>query len=83
MTKLDEMKTISKIAKRAVKMYPVLNHMSTVMDLDAVHEKTPLQLAELLKADNFNFAHDVVGIANNLNRETKELENCFSPRFSV
>jgi hypothetical protein len=53
------------------------------MDVTAVHANgNPLRLADLLEADNFNFAHDVFGIERHLNRETGKLEDFFSPRFS-
>lgn len=53
------------------------------MDLLAVHERTPLRLGELLRAVNSEFMHDICGIQKHLNRQTKELEGCFSPRFSA
>lgn len=79
---------ISKISDRAVNLLDVglrlkpAQRLGIEMDLVAVHSKTPLRLFDLYKADDFNFVHDVVGIGNNLNRETGELENCFSPRFT-
>jgi hypothetical protein len=83
---------IWKIAKRAAEMfgkvcktahitYPVLD---AEMDLSAcVANGCPLRLADLLKADDMNFAHDIFGIRANLNRDTGKLDNCFSPRYSV
>ncbi len=38
---------------------------------------------DLLAADNFNFAHDVFGIHNNICTKTGKLKNHFSPRFSA
>lgn len=77
--------TIAAIARRAVEMADDLgvsyDHMTAVMDIDCVHKVTPLRLDELLAADDGNFGHDVFGIRRHLNRETKELENCFVPRF--
>ena len=86
MTKADY-QTISKIAKRAVEIAKTqgvqYDFLTASMDIEAVHSNiTPLRLNDLLKADNFNFTHDVFGIANHLNRETIELENCFVPRFT-
>lgn len=61
-----------------------LDRTSLAMDLTATHlNGTPLRLAELLAADDYNFAHDVVGIINNVNRRTGKLENCFLPRFAA
>ena len=79
---------IVKIAKRTFKIieenaldeYP---HMDIVMDITAAHMNgNKLDLEKLLIADNQNFAHDVFGIKNNLDRTTGLLENCFLPRFT-
>ncbi len=67
---------IGLISRRAYSM------LTCIMDLSAVHESTPLRLADLLAADQFNFVHDVAGIARHMNRNTGKLENFFSPHFS-
>jgi hypothetical protein len=85
-----EFDLIQKIADRAMADQKKHRHprdcrkrQDIVMDITAVHANgNPLRLADLLEADDFNFAHDVCGIENCLNRETAELENFFSPRFS-
>ncbi len=41
----------------------------------------PLRLADLLAADDFNFAHDVFGIMRHIDRRTGRLDNHFVPRF--
>lgn len=95
MVKLDatkhEMKLIKAISKRVQEMdyiyslehdveYPL---MEAMMDINACHSNgNPLRLKDLLEADNFNFMHDVFGIRRHINRETGELENLFSPRFT-
>jgi hypothetical protein len=57
---------------------------SMVMDVTATHANgNPLRLADLLAADDFNFAHDMSGIANCLDRDTGHLTRNFRPRFSV
>lgn len=54
------------------------------MDVLATHcNGNPLRLNDLLKADDFNFLHDISGIARHLNRNTGKLKNLFSPRFSA
>ena len=78
-----EIEIINKIGNRAVKMFPQLSKMDTVMDLEAVHSSNPLRLSDLLSADDGNFGHDVLGIRQNLNRQTGELENFFVPRYSL
>jgi hypothetical protein len=53
------------------------------MDIVATHcNGNPLRLQSLFVADDFNFLHDVSGIARHLNRDTGKLEGFFSPRFS-
>lgn len=57
--------------------------MDMHMDVTAVHANgNPLRLEALLEADDFNFAHDMSGICNCLDRETGKLTRNFSPRFS-
>jgi hypothetical protein len=41
-----------------------------------------LRLGDLRDADDRDFAHDVAGIMRHLNRETGQLEECFTPRFT-
>lgn len=58
--------------------------MDLVMDFTATHANgCALRLSELLAADEFNFAHDALGIRRHLNRKTGKLENCFLPRFAA
>lgn len=74
---------ITKIVKRAVKKYPDLESTDTMMDITATHcNGCRLKLAQLLETDDFNFAHDIFGIVNNIDRNTGKLKNCFLPRFS-
>lgn len=82
MTK-DEMLTIAEIAKRAdEKGLLMFDKMSLIMDIQAAHEQFNLKLDKLLEADDYNFSHDIVGIQQNINRKTKEIENCFLPRYA-
>ena len=72
-----------KITKRAEEMKMVMfDRMSLIMDLECADNEFNLRLEEFVNADNFNFSHDICGIQNNLNRKTKEFENCFVPRFT-
>jgi hypothetical protein len=86
-TTREDIDIMVKIAKRTLKMaidYDIrYDQMTAVMDLQCVHGETPLKLQDLLAADDLNFAHDVFGIRNNLNRDTGKLENCFSPRYTL
>jgi hypothetical protein len=78
----DESVTIGKIVKRAAKEVSVQDILGAQMDISAAHIEMPIKLNELLKADKFNFGHDVCGIINNINRATGKLDNCFVPRFA-
>lgn len=49
------------------------------MDVSAAHLDIPLQLDQLLHADEYTFAHDVIGIHHHINRETGKIER-FVPR---
>lgn len=78
-----ETQIITRIAQRAVYLNPEYNFMTAQMDVTACHANgNPLDLERLLAAEDFDFAHDVFGIARNINRETGKLENFFVPRFS-
>lgn len=72
---------LTKIATRAA-ILTGRDEIDIDMDLTVVHHYQPLRLADLFKADDFNFLHDVGGIGQNLNRETGEIENHFLPRFT-
>lgn len=75
---------IQVIAKRATGLLPNVSIMQVAMDVSAVHlNGCPLRLEELAEAENFHFAHDVVGILRHLDRETGQLRDCFVPRYAV
>lgn len=74
---------IEKIVDRVEKMLPGLDRTDYAMDIEATHcNGCPLRLAELLATDDFQFAHDVFGIRENLDRRTGRLQNLFLPRCS-
>lgn len=86
--KQAEARTIAKIAERAIKVAAEAGQnyerLDAQMDITAVHVNlVPLRLDDLLAADDFNFAHDIFGIRNCLNRETGKLMRGFIPRFHV
>ena len=80
---------ISKIAKRFKenqKKYHTgqwREQFALVMDIEAAHRFTPLNLSGLLAADDSNFGHDVAGIVNHLDRKNGILLDCFVPRFAL
>lgn len=54
------------------------------MDITACHMNgNPLRLQDLLDADDFEFAHDVVEINHNIDPNTGSLLNGFIPKHSV
>jgi hypothetical protein len=82
MTK-EKMAAIGNIAKRADEMGLLMfDRMSLMMDLEVAADEFNLRLDDLLGADNFNFAHDINGIQQNINRQTKKMENFFLPRYA-
>jgi len=77
----------AKIAKRAKAMAEEMNthypYLDILMDIDACHSNgCPLRLADLLEADDVNFAHDIFGIRAHISRITGELKDCFVPRYA-
>lgn len=60
---------------------PELDRLSLMMDLESVPN---LDLAGLLTADRFNFAHDICGIVKHMDRSTYPgtLKDCFVPRYT-
>lgn len=86
-TNAKDKAVIEKIMQRAAAMREQrgmkVDRLSLLMDITACHlNGTPLKLAELLAADDFNLAHDVFGIERHMNRETGKLEGFFMPRFA-
>jgi hypothetical protein len=84
----EDTQKISNIARRFVEickeMGQDVEQFSIMMDLTATHlNGCPLRLQELSETEDFHLIHDVMGINQNLNRDTGELENCFSPRFAA
>ena len=86
--KPHDFKIINKIANRAGAMFKDIDSpvskKTLLMDITATHlNGCPLRLEALLDADNFNFAHDLFGIREHLNRETGQLDGHFRPRFAT
>lgn len=82
-----EMELIKKICER-VDDFPVICAMQDkivwLMDLTACHANgCRINLIKLLKAPDFDFAHDICGIRKNINRQTGVIENCFLPRCAA
>lgn len=74
-----------KIAQRAEGMDLYKGERSTfLMDLESADNAFNLRLDDLLNADDGNFAHDIVGIVNNIDRSSFPATNfgLFVPRYS-
>lgn len=58
--------------------------ISLLMDIENADQKFHLRLDDWLKADEFNFTHDLYGIMNNINRtEFPAIDfGLFIPRFA-
>lgn len=84
----DDGALISRIALRAARwardhggFWSVLD---ASMDVTAAHANgCPLRLADLLDADDSNFAHDVFGIRRYIDRNTGHIVGGFWPRFAA
>ena len=74
---------ICEIAKKAEGLN-LLHHdrMSMIMDLELAHQKFNLRLEEFLNADHFNFAHDILGIQSNIDRQNLKFDGFFLPRYT-
>lgn len=72
-----------KIAQRAENMGIYTGERFTLlMDIENADKAFNLRLEELLNADNVNFAHDIVGIVNHIDRSNPTDFNLFVPRYA-
>ncbi len=84
-----EFDLIHKIAVRAREMAEArgaaVDQMTLMMDLESAHIDCPLKLDELLRAEPFDFSHDVSGIQAHMDRSTYpgKLTGCFLPRYAM
>lgn len=82
-----ERKTIDLIVERTLQIAKrhggVYDIQDCRMDITACHcNGCPLDLGKLLNADDFNFAHDVFGIRDHIDRRTGKMTGYFLPRCS-
>jgi hypothetical protein len=84
----SEQRVISEIATRAMGLAArwqgdLFTKQDITMDVTACHANgCPLRLEALRDADDFNFAHDILGIRRHLDRDTGKLGDMFRPRFA-
>lgn len=55
---------------------------TATIDIHYVVATIGMRLQDWLESANLDFSHDLVGIANNLDRDTGEMRNAFHPRFA-
>lgn len=84
---IRDAKLVTKIVTRAKKLLKARNPGSKIdtlcmrMDLIATHANgTPLDFKKFLEFDEFNFLHDLNGIAVHIDRSTGKLKHHFLPR---
>lgn len=83
----EETAIIMRIVDRAADYFMELDRdfdkLRAMMDIEAAHcNGCPLRLEDLAKAPMFDFMHDIVGIAVNMDRDTGKLSNMFLPRYA-
>lgn len=72
-----------KLAQRAEGMGIYLGErFSLLKDIENADKIFNLNLEDWLNADDFNFAHDIVGIVNNIDRANPTDFGFFVPRFA-
>lgn len=80
----EEILKIAEIANKAAALLGPGDKINLIMDIEACHcNGCKLDLDGLLNAKAGDLLHDVVGIANHINRENGKLEGCFLPRFAA
>ena len=80
----EEYELCNKIVERAMKMgFYKDNKITAFMDIENAAKYWDMRLEEWLNADDYNFAHDIVGIYENIVREMPvKFTNYFMPRFA-
>lgn len=77
---------VERVAKAMVASnfpWDAYRNQKQTMDVTACHlNGCPLKLRELLKAEDFNFMHDIAGISAHIDRKTGKLLNHFIPRYA-
>lgn len=80
----EEYETASEIVSRAIaeELAKKKEYMDRLMDIIATHANgCPLDMKRFLDADEFNFAHDFLGIVRYIDRKTGKMKDHFVPRF--
>lgn len=79
-----EIELVKKVTDRAVGELEINDKICLQMDLVVTHlNGTTLDFEKLVNFDAMNFAHDIYGIMNNIDRTDGKLKNNFLPRCSI
>lgn len=84
----EDYELCDKITTRAMEMdlYPSDHRITAMMDIQNAAKYFNMRLEEWLEAENFDFAHDIIGIAGAINRVAypADFSNdpLFLPRFA-
>lgn len=82
MNREESNRLIWRIAERAEKMRLLRSDIaSLIMDLKYAYEEFDLKLEELLDAEDFYFACEVMSIQRNVDSENRAFEEGFVPMF--
>lgn len=80
---IEKLNLVAKICDRAESLKIRRgSRLTATMDVNLAAEHFNMKLSEWLEADDFNFAHDFVGIQNHIDRITQTFDNRFLPRFA-
>jgi hypothetical protein len=75
---------IVRIARRAKNLNQQVDQLGLTMDITAAHANgCTLRLGAMLAASDFDFMRDIIGITQNIDRDTGNLENGFKPKFAA
>ena len=85
---MNDSDLIAQIAERSVKMWPLhgvpMTLIGAAVVVGLVHEECcKLDLAGLLAARDFDFAHDIFGMCRHYDPATGTLKDGFLPRYAV
>jgi hypothetical protein len=79
-----EFEIMARVAERGVALLEraglKVKRLDLMMDLEFTNDVCPLDFAKLRDFDDGDFGHDIAGIYNHFNRETRKLDDCFVPR---
>lgn len=83
MTSKEKFMMYVKLAQRAEGM-GIYNgeRITLLMDIEHADKVFNLRLEDLLNTDDGNFAHDIMGIVNNIDRNNPTDFNLFVPRYA-